>query len=150
MKSQSQIKSEVTQDLAQLAKDKIKPAFADLSEGEATARPWHIGLVSDSDIMDGALSVWADIEHRQPSQIKAGNNASCIALVSPADNTTETDKANAALIVRAVNEHAALVAVAEAAEAFPIMDCNNVIRSEELKSALANLAAVRGESEGVK
>ena len=42
-------------------------------------------------------------------------------------------------------EHAALVAVAEAAESF-----RNHIRGGELDNALANLATVRGESEGGK
>ena len=52
-------------------------------------------------------------------------------------------EADAALIVRAVNEHAALVAVAESAKAVAGMWTPTTSQEAKLCSALRNLAAVR-------
>ncbi len=111
---------------------------------KATARPWKIG--------GGQINGWVDI--------KTESNGDRVAKVDLILDTNtlggwtkrfDITEANAALIVRAVNEHAALVAVAEAAKPISELAENKAWLPEsqynqvtELLEALANLATVRG------
>jgi hypothetical protein len=100
--------------------------------GKATARPWRV--VENR----GIYSIWS-IESDRPG---SWNN-----YVVADDIQTE---AEACLIVRAVNEHAALVAVAEAAEKFSGEFTMKLAHGfapkmylDEMREVLANLEAVR-------
>jgi len=131
------------------------------NQDKATSRPWVIGD-SNEVFPDGngdeAFSDWLNIigangkvvcELPGHSQYARGNENSKI------------EDANAALIVQAVNEHAALVAVAEAAKALlekfnfkpnfeNTTDGNGatnykIVAVNDAFEALANLAAIRNQ-----
>lgn len=61
------------------------------------------------------------------------------------DNGAMIAQANAALIVEAVNEHSALLAVAESAERALSYAKDSGLELGNLRAMLANLAAVRGQ-----
>lgn len=113
---------------------------------KATARPWKL-----TEFDKNKFQVYAD-KH------------DCIATITHMGFGHVQNRANAALIVQAVNEHAALLAVAEAAElALPTLqaDVSALQRdwpdtysdgvayqvTHKLNTALAALAAVRGGKE---
>jgi hypothetical protein len=137
---------------------------------KATARPWQVLTANDyrslaicgaGKAIDAPIIAVIELDDMAPDYSGGAKSAfNC--------DDNDEPKANAALIVRAVNEHAALVAVAEAAKkaqsqlsiAFnPSAYESNIVElcrttsqrlSNELEALLANLAAVRGESEGGK
>lgn len=93
------------------------------STDNATARPWKFEGVDSREIFSsesGRTIAKVDFQFGRQDEI---------------------GRANAALIVRAVNEYEALVAVAEAAKGF---DVDRHILPDALHVALDNLAAVRG------
>lgn len=65
---------------------------------QATQPPFTVGIDSD-----GHLAIFADAQYRQPSQIAAGANASCVCRVAPPDCITSTDLVNAQIIKHACN-----------------------------------------------
>ena len=112
---------------------------------KATARPWK--LIADSDMTQTSVRIGCITDSTGERPIASVNRMKWMG----SDLRAES-QANAALIVKAVNEHAALVAVAEAAERHS-ESCASAMASDEtremkrsdLNDALANLAAVRGE-----
>lgn len=90
---------------------------------KATARPWQVQK-------QDAFGDWV---------IQSGQEGGYGVIATTNPHGIESPEANAALIVKAVNEHAALVAVAEAAQWAE----EHVGSIQEVKEALANLAAVR-------
>lgn len=99
-------------------------------QDKATARPWYVNRLNDQ-IGD----IWSEAADMPVAQAQP-----CGTLKRP-DN--EQRNANAELIVRAVNEHAALTAVASAAEAAEQLLQMNGLRSTSLRHALSTLAAIR-------
>lgn len=101
---------------------------------KATARPWKVTEMKYDDCLE----------------IQIGNNQRKVAVTRW--EIESQDKINFDFICQAVNEHAALEAVAEAAEKLSAINWYETILAEklhnELKQALTNLtnlAAVRGQ-----
>lgn len=98
---------------------------------KATARPWHIQN-------EGSQTIIAS-----QTALESGSGGPAVCYIY--NHESKGSKANAALIVQAVNEHAALLAVAEAAHA--LMMTPGVEKFDvphyKLAVAIRDLAAVR-------
>ncbi len=124
------------------ANDTAAPAKADPTTGH-TPTPWKIatgrkGVLGDEDSMKSAIFIHG------PPMFKSGNCPDLRTGFEKVDPTAE-ERANAALLVRAVNAHAALVEALEMFErATDSGDADDYIDAErEMKKALK---MARGEA----
>ena len=98
---------------------------------KATARPWHV-------LADGKSFGYFEPSYSKTVSIQLGY---CEAL----SRFGQDQKANSALIVRAVNEYDALCKVAEVADKLLYNEDGNIKNAEAMRHTLAALSEIRNQ-----